>query len=253
MELILQCKERFEQEYDADVRLLPHVALPVSSSEVRERLRVRLGSELLNDKVYSHIIKNAYYDALPELSWLREKSYAYLKESRIAHVAGCESEAVMLAMHWGENPEMAATAGILHDITKKLSPEEQLKMCDEYGIICDELERKTPKILHAKTGAAFARDKFGISDSIYEAIRWHTTGKADMTLLEKITYLADYIEPTRDFEGVEELRKLAYEDIDEALRLGMEMSIEDLNRRGIEPHTDTMDALLWYTRAVQEN
>ena len=253
MEHILQCKERFEQEYDADVRLLPHVALPMSSSEVRERLRVRLGSELLNDKVYSHIIKNAYYDALPELSWLREKSYAYLKESRIAHVAGCESEAVMLAMHWGENAEKAATAGILHDITKKLSPEEQLKMCDEYGIICDELERKTPKILHAKTGAAFARDKFGISDSIYEAIRWHTTGKADMTLLEKITYLADYIEPTRDFEGVEELRKLAYEDIDEALRLGMEMSIEDLNRRGIEPHTDTMDALLWYTRAVQEN
>lgn len=253
MELILQCKEGFEKEYDADVRLLSHVALPMSSSDVRERLRVRLGSEMLNDKVYSHIIKMGWYDALPELGWLREKSYAYMKESRIAHVAGCESEAVMLAMHWGENPEKAATAGILHDITKKLSAEEQLKMCEHYGIICDELEKKTPKILHAKTGAAFAKDLFGISDSVYEAIRWHTTGKADMTLLEKITYLADYIEPTRDFEGVEELRKLAYEDIDEALRLGMEMSMEDLKRRGIEPHTDTMDALLWYTRAVQEN
>ena len=253
MEDILSCKERYENEFGANIQLLPHVALPISSSEVREKLRLRLGAELVDDRVYSHIIKNGYYEALPELSWLREKSYSHLKESRIGHVAGCESEAVLLAMHWGENPEKAATAGILHDITKRLSPEEQLKMCDEYGIICDELEKRTPKILHAKTGAALARELFGVSDSIYEAIRWHTTGKPDMSLLEKITYLADYIEPTRVFEGVEELRKLAYEDIDEAMRRGLEMSVEDLNRRGIEPHHDTLDALYWYTRAVQEN
>ncbi len=253
MEDILACKERFEAEYRANVQLLSHVALPISSSEVREKLRLRLGAELVDDRVYSHIIKNGFYEALPELSWLREKAYSHLKESRIAHVAGCESEAVLLAMHWGENPEKAATAGILHDITKRLSPDEQLKMCDKYGIICDEIEKSTPKILHAKTGAELARELFGVSDSIYEAIRWHTTGKPDMSLLEKITYLADYIEPTREFEGVDELRKLAYEDLDEAMRHGLEMSIEDLNRRGIEPHHDTLDALYWYTRAVQEN
>ena len=252
MDAITRCKEHFEQEYGARVELLSHVALPISSSEVREKLRLRLGTELLDDRVYSHIIRHGYYDALPELSWLREKAYAHLKESRIAHVAGCEGEAVMLAMHWGENPEKAATAGILHDITKRRSGEEQLKLCEEYGIICDEVEKRSPKILHAKTGAALARELFGISDSVYEAIRWHTTGKPDMTLLEKITYLADYMEPNRDFEGVEELRRLAYEDLDEAMCLGLRMSLEDLNRRGVEAHKDTEAALAWYSRAVEE-
>lgn len=72
-------------------------------------------------------------------------------------------------------------------------------------------------------------------DRIYSAIRWHTTGRADMTLLEKIIYLADYIEPTRDFDGVERLRKLAYENIDSAMVLGLEMSLEELRQNGIEP------------------
>ena len=156
--------------------------------------------------MYSQIIRYRYYSAQPELSWLREKAYAWLKPKRIAHVAGCESEAVKLAMRWGEDPETAAEAGILHDITKKLNFEEQLILCGKYGIINDNLELGSPKLLHAKTGAALARDLFGVSDRVYNAIRWHTTGKPDMTLLEKIIYLADYIEPTRDFPGVEKLR-----------------------------------------------
>ena len=191
-----------EREYGARIVILPHAPLEMSSSDIRERLKVRLGSELLDDGVYSQIIRCRYYSAQPELSWLREKAYAYLKPKRIAHVAGCESEAVRLAMRWGEDPETAAEAGILHDITKKLNFDEQLILCGKYDIINDNLELKSPKLLHAKTGAALARDLFGVSDRVYEAIRWHTTGKPDMTLLEKIIYLADYIEPTRDFPGV---------------------------------------------------
>ncbi len=252
MELIEQCRERFQRDYGARVELLSHVALPISSSEVREKLRLRLGAELLDDRVYSRIIRENYYDALPELPWLREKAYAYLKENRIAHVAGCESEAVMLAMYWGENPEKAATAGILHDITKRLPGEEQLKLCEKYGIIVDDVEREAPKILHAKTGAALAREVFGVSDAVYDAIFTHTTAKPDMSLLQKITYLADYIEPNRDFEGVEELRKMAYEDLDEAMLLGLQMSMNDLIRRGGKPHKDALAALEWYARAVEE-
>ena len=237
-----------EREYGARILILPHVPLEMSSSDIRERLRMRLGSALLDDGVYSEVIRRRYYSAQPELSWLREKAYAWLKPKRIAHVAGCESEAVKLAMRWGEDPETAAEAGILHDITKKLNFEEQLILCGKYGIINDNLELASPKLLHAKTGAALARDLFGVSEAVYEAIRWHTTGKPDMTLLEKIIYLADYIEPTRDFPGVEKLREQCYEDIDAAMALGLSMSLADIRSYGEEPYKDTVEACEWYSR-----
>ena len=237
-----------EREYGAGILILPHEPLEMSSSDIRERLRMRLGSELLDDGVYSEVIRRRYYGAQPELPWLREKAYALLKPSRIAHVAGCESEAVKLAMRWGEDPEIAAEAGILHDITKKRNFEEQLILCGKYGIINDNLELASPKLLHAKTGAALARDLFGVSEAVYEAIRWHTTGKPDMTLLEKIIYLADYIEPTRDFPGVEKLREQCYEDIDAAMALGLSMSLADIRSYGEEPYKDTVEACEWYSR-----
>lgn len=239
-------KKRLTELYGADILLLSHEPLPMSSTGIRERLRLRMGEDMLSDAVYSHIIKMGWYDALPALGWLREKAYEMLDEKRIAHVAGCESEAVMLALHWGEDAEKAASAAILHDITKKLKPEEQLILCGEYDIICDTAELGNPKLLHAKTGAALARALFGVSDEIYEAIRWHTTGKVDMSLLEKIIYLADYIEPTRDFEGLEELRKLAYEDIDAAMALALGMSLEEIRSHGTVPYKDSIEAYQWY-------
>ena len=247
-EKLRQHAARLTERYQARIRILSHEPLPMSSREIRERLKFRLGTELLDDEVYSLIIRRGYYDALPELSWLRGKAYAYLSPQRIGHVAGCESEAVMLAKRWGEDPDLAATAGILHDITKKQSFEDQLNLCEKYGIILDNAERETPKLLHARTGAALARDLFGISPAVYDAIRWHTTGKPDMTMLEKIIYLADYIEPTRDFPGVEDLRELAYKDLDAAMELGLRMSLEEIRSHGVEPYKDTVEAYRWYSR-----
>ena len=83
---------------------------------------------------------------------------------------------------------------------------------------------------------------------MYEAIRWHTTGKPDMNTLEKIIYLADYIEPTRDFPGVEDLRELAYKDLDAAMELGLRMSLEEIRSHGVEPYKDTVEAYRWYSR-----
>ena len=123
---------------------------------------------------------------------------------------------------------------------------EQLRLCAKYGIIPDELERENGKLLHAKTGAAVARFEFGSDDEVVEAIRWHTTGRPNMTTLEKVLYMADYMEPTRDFPGVEELRRLAYEDLDRAMVLGFEMSLEDILSRGETPHKNTLAALQWY-------
>ena len=232
--------------YDADVTVLPHEPIAISSEAIRERLETRGGEDYLSDAVYADIIRHRYYGARPSLPWLREKVLEHLDEHRVAHVAGCESEAVRLAMHWGEDPELAAEAGILHDITKSLSYDEQLQLCEKYGIINDNSELEAPKLLHAKTGAAMARELFGVSDTVYEAIRWHTTGKPDMSLLEKILYLADYIEPTRDFEGIDELRELAFSDLDGAMVLGLGMTIDEIRRSGREPYVDTLDAYAWY-------
>lgn len=245
-EQIFRHGEYLKQSYGAKITYVMHDPLPTSSSEIRDMLPQRLGTELLPDNVYARIIKNGDYCARPELAWLRKKSYAYLAPKRIAHVQGCEAEAVRLAKRWGENVEDAAEAGILHDITKKLVLSEQLILSEKYGIINDACEKANVKLLHAKTGAALARDLFNINDRVYSAIRWHTTAKPDMTLLEKIIYMADYIEPNRDFPGVEKLRELAYNDLDAAMVLGLEMSLEDIRSYGVEPYGLTVSAYEWY-------
>lgn len=244
--------ELFRSRYHANVILLTHTPFPMSSTEIRSMLRRHGGCGSLEEKTYARIIQKRLYGAQPEFSWLREQAYAMLEEKRIAHVAGCEGEAIELARRWGEDPETAAEAAILHDCTKRLSHEEQLNLCEKYDIMLDSAERSTPKLLHAKTGAAFARDRFGVSEPVYEAIRWHTTGKPDMSLLEKIIYLADYIEPTRDFPGVERLRELAFDDLDRAMQLGLAMTVEEVEEKGIQPHHDTLDALHWYEQRLSE-
>lgn len=223
--------------------LVPHEALTISSTQLRQALLRREKPETLPEEVYALIIRHRYYGAKPNLPWLRTQSYACLKPKRIPHVQGTEAEAVRLAARWGADTDTAAEAAILHDVTKRLEPNEQLLLCRKYGIINDNAEIENPKLLHAKTGAAFARDRFGVTDEVYDAIRWHTTGRAGMSLLEKIVYMADYIEPGRSFPGVDALRKLAYEDLDAAMRLGLKMSLENVRANGDTPHPNSAQAL----------
>ena len=251
-EKIFKYGEYLESKYGAKINYIMHDPLPISSSEIRRLLPRRLGRELLPGVVFARIVKNGDYAAKPDFPWLREQSYAYLSPKRIPHVQGCEWEAVRLAKRWGESEEDAAEAGILHDITKKLVLSEQLILSEKYGIINDTYETANVKLLHAKTGAALARDLFNISDRVYSAIRWHTTGKPDMTLLEKIIYMADYIEPNRDFPGVDKLRKIAYEDLDAAMVLGLKMSLEDIRSYGAEPYEVTVSAYEWYKAKLTE-
>lgn len=240
---------RFERQYGARIRILTFEPVEASSREIRGRLPRRLGADELPEAVYAEIIRRRWYGAQPELSWLREKVYeGYLKESRIAHVAGCEAEAVKLALRWGEDAELAAEAAILHDITKKLKPQEQLNLCEKYAIIINHAMLNAPEVIHAVTGAAMARELFGVNDEVYGAIRWHTTGRPDMTNLEKIVYLADAVEPTRSYPSVERLRSLAEEDLDAALLETMERTLERIRGLGGEPCPDTVEAAAWYAQ-----
>ena len=224
--------------------------IDVSSTELREKLAKGEGGNLLAPAVYGYILREGLYNTGADLkrlpiSRLRPVALSYLKHKRIPHVLGTEQEAIRLAERYGADVEKARVAALLHDCTKKLDMPAQLALCGQYGIALDELEQKALKLLHSKTGAAIARDVFGVDDEIYSAIWYHTTGHADMTKLEKIIYLADYIEPSRVFPGVDTLRKVCYEDLDKGLLLGLEMTIEEMTAMGNPVHRATVEARDW--------
>ncbi len=248
MPAIQRAAANLREKYGANIEVLDIRVREASSTDIRSLLRERKGRELLPEPVYAEIIRHRWYGARPEFEWLRQKAYAMLEPKRVAHVKGCEEEAVRLALRWGADVERAREAAILHDITKKEKLPEQLRLCEKYGILLDDMEREEGKLLHSKTGAGIAKYEFGCDDEVYGAIFWHTTGKEDMALLEKVIYMADYIEPNRDFDGVEELRRLAYVDLDRALELGFSMSIEDMRSRGIVPHARTLGALCYISK-----
>ncbi len=219
----------------------------VSSTELRQRLAKGEGGNLLAPAVYGYILREGLYGTTADLKrlpleQLRPVALSCLNHRRIPHVLGTEQEAVRLAVRYGADVEKARRAALLHDCTKRLSKKEHLELCRQYGIPLDDVERKAGSLLHAKTGAEEARRVFGVDDEIYGAIRYHTTGRAHMTLLEKIIYLADYIEPSRDFPGVEKLRKACYEDLDKGLLKGLEMTIGKLEAEGGPIHHAAIEA-----------
>lgn len=239
---------RLEREFGAQVTVVPNPqVVDISSTEVRAALAQGGGEDLLPPPVWGYIRRERLYGTHMDLTHLtpeelRPIALSYLKPKRMPHVLGTEQEAVRLAERYGADVTKARIAALLHDCTKKLDMDEQLALCKKYRIPLDELERKALKLLHSKTGAAIARDVFAVDDDVYNAIMYHTTGKPDMTLLEKIIYLADYIEPTRDFPGVEALRRTVYEDLDRGLLMGLTMTIDEMEEMGNPVHHMTRDA-----------
>lgn len=241
-------KAFLEQEYGAQIEIVCNRdVIELSSTDVRQALAEGRGRDCLSEAVYGYILRKHLYGTQQELKGLspeelRPIALSMLKPKRMPHVLGTEQEAIRLAQQYGTDVTEARIAALLHDCTKKLEMDEQLQLCAHYGVELDELEQKALKLLHSKTGAEIARDVFGVSDAVYEAIRWHTTGKPDMTVLEKVIYLADYIEPTRDFPGVEELRRVVHTDLDEGLLMGLNDSIEEMKQRGNPVHHNTVEA-----------
>lgn len=219
----------------------------VSSTELRDRLAKGEDGSLLAPAVYGYILREKLYGTAADLKrltleQLRPVALSCLNHRRIPHVLGTEQEAVRLAKRWGADVDKARRAALLHDCTKKLSLSEQLALAERFQVPLDEMERREIKLLHAKTGAGVAEAVFGTDGEITNAIRWHTTGRGNMTLLEKVIYLADYIEPNRDFPGVEDLRQACYKDLDGGLLLGLEMTIGEMESRNAPIHPKTLEA-----------
>ena len=237
----------------ATVYLVKNDVVNISSTQMRRLLAFRCAGEFLPEGVLDYIREKRLYDTRADwknlsMEDLERVVISLLNPNRVNHVLGCRDAAVALAKRWGANETDAARAGILHDITKAIDGPLQLTLCDAYGKILSDFSRRYPKTLHALTGSLLAKRIFGENEAVVSAIEHHTTGKADMNLLEKIIYVADYMEPNRDFPGVEKLRELAFSDIDAALKLGLEMTLEHLKRQGAEVSPASRDALAWLNR-----
>ena len=246
-------KKRELEALGATVELAENPVVSISSTDLRRLLAFRCADDFLPDGVNAYIQRSGLYHTarnyrhLP-LDRLEMVVKSLLKPDRVAHVLGCRDTAVVLARLWGADETDAARAALLHDVTKALDGPLQLTLCREYGILLDAFSRQNPKTLHALTGSLVAERIFGENETVVSAILNHTTGCAGMTLLEKIIYVADYMEPNRDFPGVEKLRELAFTDIDAALKLGLEMTITMLSQQGREISPESLDALNWLDR-----
>ena len=176
-----------------------------------------------------------------QINEMKEQIRNNLSQKRYEHTLGVEYTACALAMRYGADMEKARLAGLLHDCAKCFSDEALMEKCIAHSIPLNEFEKKAPALLHAKVGAYMASHQFGIDDEeILSAITCHTTGRPEMTLLDKIIYIADYIEPNRkQVPDLPEIRTLAFQDLDQCLSVILEHILNYLKTQNsvIDPMT----------------
>lgn len=152
-----------------------------------------------------------------------------LKPTRYEHTLGVAETAKKLAALNGIDEEKAEIAGLAHDVAKNLSKEEMLQIIKENNISLSLVEENNINLWHSIIAPIVARNELKICDEdVLKSLRWHTTGKEDMSVLEKIIYIADMIEPSRDFNGLEEIRKVTFENLDKGVYVGLTHTIKFL-------------------------
>ncbi|OFI07209.1 putative nicotinate-nucleotide adenylyltransferase [Clostridium acetireducens DSM 10703] len=179
--------------------------------------------------------------------WSEEIIQEYLKNNlkptRYEHSVSVRGAAIKLAEKYGACIDKARIAGLVHDCAKNLNNEELLNIAKSHGYTINDACEKNPQLLHGIVGAIIAKEKMEVEDDdVLNAIRYHTTGKKDMSILEKIIYIADYIEPLRNFPGVTDIRKVVYQDLDKALLESFNKTIKFVIDKGEILHTDTVEA-----------
>lgn len=236
-ESIREAAQRLREDFGAGIDILHNPPLPMSSTQVR----ASRNSELLPEVVAEYIREHRLYR--PSLERLRETVRGMVKEKRYKHILGCEETAVALARKYGADVETVAYAAVLHDMTKEFPLKEQLKLAEKWNIILDYEQENLPHLIHADTAAAMAREELGMWDGVCTAIARHTVGGSGMSREDLIVYLADLIEPTRAYPGVEQLREAAERDLREACILATRRTMEFVKSQGREPYYKTAQTL----------
>ncbi len=183
--------------------------------------------------------------------WLHKVLKARMGEKRYQHSCNVSDEAVRLAGLYGADKDKAKLAGLLHDITKETPHEDQLDIMKRYSVPLDDLVLSSPKLWHAMSGAAFVKNVIGVADEdICNAIRYHTSGRAGMSLLEKCIFIADFTSAERNYSGVEKMRELADKSLESAMIYGLSFSIAELAEKNtaIDPN-----AVACYNEVVLNN
>ena len=176
-------------------------------------------------------------------------------KQRYNHTIGVAYTAASLAMKYEISIEQAFSAGILHDCAKCISDQKLLEKCEKYSIIISDFERINPYLLHSKLGAFYASSKYEIKDQdVLNAIIYHTTGRSNMSMLEKIIFVADYIEPGRfKASNLAEIRKIAFEDIDRTVFIILKDTIDYLTKMNLPIEVTSIETFHYYEKLVNEH
>lgn len=160
---------------------------------------------------------------------------------RYIHSCNVAEEAVILAKLYGCDEEKAYTAGILHDITKEFPKEEQLQIIRDGGIILDDVQKNAPKLWHSVSGSVYIQTHLGLTDEdVINAIRYHTTGRANMSLLEKIIYTADYTSAERSYNGADVMREKSRSSLEDAMIFSCQFTLQNLSEKQAAIHPDQL-------------
>ena len=243
------------KELQADGATFEELQLKVgnlSSTEVRQKVAKGFSlSGCVSGKIARYIADNNLYKENSDMTIAEYKEHlkSRLTERRYFHSLCVAEEAVRLADRYGADKEKAFFAGLLHDVLKDTNPAEQLKLAKEFGIMLTDLELGAHKLYHSIIGSAYVERVLGIEDKeIIDAIRYHTTARADMTSLERVLYLADYTSRDRDYNGVEDMRRAVEISEEAALKIALQFTVEDLNEKGLAVHPDTLAAYEFYVK-----
>lgn len=252
------------ERYGSKIYYLEVPALDISSSDIRYRIRTGMPVKyLLPECVEEYIYSNKLYfedkpvkegNSLLSYNAISQRLQSTLSIERYIHTLGVVKSAKKLAAKYGVDDEKASMAALLHDCAKDYNEDMKRRFCKEYHIPIDEYMDKKIDLVHAPLGAEVARREFGVTDEeILDAIRFHTTGKPDMSLLTKIVFVADFIEPNRKkIENLDEIRRIAFEDLDKAVAYILKNTIDFVEKSGKVLHPLSLEALRFYEKAKEE-
>ena len=248
--LLCEHLRNIKKKYSSSISLVTLDTLNISSTNIRNKIITGENIDyLVPKKVAQYIYEHQLYKINSKMNADTIKKYLYenLTYKRFIHSINTAKEAIKLAKRYNENIYKAYIAGLLHDCAKEFSNTEKIRMCNEYGIKLDRILTKQPDLTHSFLASQISLHKFSVTDTdILNAISYHTTGRKKMTMLEKIIYMADCIEPNRTFEQVEYLRELAYENINKAIAYSLKFTIEKNKKAERIIHPLSTEAFQFY-------
>ena len=246
-----------KEKFNADIRFMHNDIIDISSTEIREEFDNKsydeFNNRFFNKKVFEYIKENHLYKEMNDAEMITLLSKE-LKESRLMHTFGVIDTATAIAKAYQADIKKCERAALLHDCAKYMPLEDMIAICERNFVELNDLEKSKDSLLHAKAGACLAYEKYGIKDKeILDAIKYHTTGRPDMSLIEKIIFVSDYIEPGRDFsDKLPMYRMIAMADINLVCMNILKDTLDYLDSLNAEVDSLTRETYAYYKDLISK-